>query len=278
MSIGGLLGGLAGAAIGGTPLSIAAGAGIGTLLEGKSGKQAIKNALIGGVAGAVAPGAVRAIYGSGIAGALRGGAQNIMGGFGLGAGAQAPAAQATLTNAGTPLYQQPAAMRNQLPPPPRGGGAFGGIFQNMDPMMKASLALSVAGAMEQPEGLPPLELDTLSDDDVARIRREAMTNLYVDPVTGARYDSPEARDAAIRAREIEGQSYATGGFVEGPGTETSDSIPAMIHQNGSPVQEARLSDGEFVMTGKAVRGAGDGDREAGAARMYELMRQFEQRA
>jgi len=49
------------------------------------------------------------------------------------------------------------------------------------------------------------------------------------------------------------------GQIDGPGTATSDSIPAM------------LSDGEFVMTAKAVRGAGKGDRRAGAKRMYALM-------
>ena len=56
------------------------------------------------------------------------------------------------------------------------------------------------------------------------------------------------------------------GQISGPGTATSDSIPAM------------LSDGEFVMTAKAVRGAGKGDRRAGAKRMYALMNQLEQNA
>jgi hypothetical protein len=56
------------------------------------------------------------------------------------------------------------------------------------------------------------------------------------------------------------------GQINGPGTATSDSIPAM------------LSDGEFVMTAKAVRGAGKGDRRAGAKRMYALMNQLEQNA
>ena len=74
------------------------------------------------------------------------------------------------------------------------------------------------------------------------------------------------------------QMRAMGGFIEGPGTGTSDSIPAMIYQNGGPVQEARLSDGEFVMTADAVRGAGGGNRNKGAARMYELMRQYERMA
>jgi len=53
------------------------------------------------------------------------------------------------------------------------------------------------------------------------------------------------------------------GPIYGPGTETSDDIPAM------------LSDGEFVMTAKAVRGAGDGSREAGMRKMYNMMSQFE---
>jgi hypothetical protein len=57
--------------------------------------------------------------------------------------------------------------------------------------------------------------------------------------------------------------FAAGGEVKGPGTGTSDSVPA------------RLSDGEFVLTAKSVRGAGGGDRNVGAARMYDMMSQLE---
>ena len=70
------------------------------------------------------------------------------------------------------------------------------------------------------------------------------------------------------------------GGISGPGTETSDDVPAM------------LSDGEFVMTGKAVRGAGgfnmdnnggiitltpsgEEDRNKGTDLMYEMMGLFE---
>jgi hypothetical protein len=83
--------------------------------------------------------------------------------------------------------------------------------------------------------------------------------------------------AALRPQMQYGMpmGFAVGGYVEGPGTGTSDSIDAVIMQNGRPVQEALLSDGEFVMTERAVRGAGNGDREKGAAKMYEMMRQFE---
>jgi len=57
-------------------------------------------------------------------------------------------------------------------------------------------------------------------------------------------------------------------LVEGPGTERSDDIPAM------------LSDGEFVMNAKSVRGAdpsGRGNRYAGANNLYNMMRNFEMR-
>ena len=70
---------------------------------------------------------------------------------------------------------------------------------------------------------------------------------------------------------------AMGGMIEGPGTGKSDSIPAAIYQNGGRVQEARLSDGEFVMTADAVKGAGDGNRNKGAAQMYKMMKNFERK-
>ena len=69
-----------------------------------------------------------------------------------------------------------------------------------------------------------------------------------------------------------------GGLLQGPGTGTSDSIPGMIYQGGRPVQQAALSDGEFVFTNKAVKAAGGGSVEKGADMMYELMNKLERRA
>lgn len=86
------------------------------------------------------------------------------------------------------------------------------------------------------------------------------------------------RNPDYRGTALPEYRAAKGGFIEGPGTGTSDSIPAMIYQNGGPVQEARLSDGEFVMTADAVRGAGGGNRAKGAAKMYQMMHQLEGRA
>jgi hypothetical protein len=73
------------------------------------------------------------------------------------------------------------------------------------------------------------------------------------------YETPQYAKSGIL-------NAAVGGAIDGPGTGTSDSIPA------------RLSDGEFVMTAKAVRGAGNGDRKAGAENLYKLMHKFERRA
>ena len=74
------------------------------------------------------------------------------------------------------------------------------------------------------------------------------------------------RNAAGIASLSQGGYPRRTGQISGPGTPTSDDIPAM------------LSDGEFVMTAKAVRGAGDGNRRAGAKKMYALMHQLERNA
>jgi hypothetical protein len=89
-------------------------------------------------------------------------------------------------------------------------------------------------------------------------------------VDQAMLDAAKAQGAGFAAGGI--AALAQGGYprrngqISGPGTEKSDSIPAM------------LSDGEFVMTAKAVRGAGKGSRRAGAKQMYKLMHQLEKNA
>ena len=75
------------------------------------------------------------------------------------------------------------------------------------------------------------------------------------------------------ARNMRSRRYASGGIADlqsggaanGPGTGTSDSIPA------------RLSDGEFVMTAEAVKNMGNGSRQKGTRKMYDLMNNLERR-
>jgi hypothetical protein len=102
-------------------------------------------------------------------------------------------------------------------------------------------------------------------------QREAPANPPVFP--GGGYVAPSIASAPIAPPQYGGFEYPTGimaakagGHISGPGNGTSDSIPA------------RLSDGEFVMTADAVRGAGNGSRMKGARKMYELMHKFERMA
>ena len=48
-------------------------------------------------------------------------------------------------------------------------------------------------------------------------------------------------------------------------------MPEQQHRDAA----AMLSDGEFVMNAKAVRGAGGGDGKQGAKRMYQMIEKFE---
>ena len=73
-------------------------------------------------------------------------------------------------------------------------------------------------------------------------------------------------DGGIAALEMGGTTYPRKtGHISGPGTGTSDSIPAL------------LSDGEFVFTAKAVRAMGQGSRRKGAKKLYSMMKMLEKR-
>jgi len=97
------------------------------------------------------------------------------------------------------------------------------------------------------------------------------SNVVSSPTTTGRSGplSPLPAGLAIDDRNLYGAPklmVAGGGAINGPGTGRSDSIPAM------------LSDGEFVMTAEAVRNAGAGSRDRGAARMYDMMARLERMA
>ena len=121
---------------------------------------------------------------------------------------------------------------------PIGGLATLGLY-GLD---KAGLPIFTVPEQDMGPGMPT-GLDLLNMDP----DRFKFTNFYG--------NNPYYQDRA--------EAKADGGEIVGPGTPTSDSIPAM------------LSDGEFVMNARAVRGAGGGDRKQGAKRMYQMMKKFE---
>jgi hypothetical protein len=115
------------------------------------------------------------------------------------------------------------------------------------------------------------------------IKQAAQDPVQVAQTEGLLYSGPQAAQAAgqaiqaLNSQNNQGTMAAQGlrrggqpthfprktGPINGPGTGTSDSIPAM------------LSDGEFVFTARAVRNAGGGSRRKGARRMYKLMKMLE---
>jgi hypothetical protein len=93
--------------------------------------------------------------------------------------------------------------------------------------------------------------------EYGRRRTQALQQYLYSPFIGTAEPIMAAKGGSIR------EFPRKTGPINGPGTGTSDDIPAM------------LSDGEFVFTAKAVRNAGGGSRRKGAARMYKLMKSLE---
>jgi hypothetical protein len=92
-------------------------------------------------------------------------------------------------------------------------------------------------------GLQP-RMPTLSGGQ-AGPRKPAVTSQYVQGAAMGGAMQPMYAMAYANGGDVAMEDFQRmNGDIDGPGTETSDDIPAM------------LSDGEFVMTGQAVRGAG----------------------
>jgi hypothetical protein len=227
---------------GNAAVTAALGSGIGTLLGGGDIKDAVKNAALAGAAGA---GLGAMSLTSGAAGAA-----------GASAAAQQTAGQAALTKGGVELGVGDMVAKQVASPAARSAAAAEGIGKLLTPG-NLILGSSLLAAAEEPEQL----------EMTAEEREMFRTNER----------NPGYKGQVIPAYDYS-RSYADGGYIQGPGTGRSDSVKAGIFQNGVPVQEARLSDGEFVFTERAVRGLGNGDRSKGAAKMYEMMRQYERMA
>ena len=262
MSLLSAIGGAIGLAIGG-PMGAALGSGIGSLASGGDIKDAITSGIMGFGIGSI-PGvqgfAQSAMGAAGLQGAAGGGGPlaGLFRGAGGGAtgGGGGPLA-GLFGGAGAEGVRQVAqqgAMQQ---------GAQGGLGTFLGSLAQSPLVMASLMEATQPKGpiMTPLQ------------ERQMETGERLPDYRGTA--APDFRYGGTQPRM---QGYAMGGYIEGPGTGTSDSVPAMIYQNGGPVQEAMLSDGEFVMTERAVRGAGGGDRAKGAAKMYEMMSRLERRA
>ena len=251
---------LIGAGIGmyfGGPLGAGFGSGIGTLLGGGSAEDALLAGAMGYAGGSLAQGYVPTAAGPATKG--------IFAPASVGSTSVAKTAATNIATAGPKAFTNKAALTDP--------SIFSGIgkFMSENPLTTAVLGTGalglLAGGEPEEEGFARPE---------TREGRPYETKVR-GPITGVIYNLAnkderlEYNNELLQLREEsfkykDGGEHVGGGEVDGPGTGTSDSVPA------------RLSDGEFVITAKAVRGAGNGDRDIGAARMYDMMGKLESMA
>lgn len=262
-------------------------------LTGRSTTDSLLNAALAGAGGYLAGNTAAAAAGGWQGGAFTSGGGSSLGSSiwsgvgsqGIGSlfqGAPTTGAAGTVTNAAAPVANPGAAAATAAPapatPPPAATpttslaaakaapaaakSGFGGIgdWITANPLPAAgigALALYALSDTEQKDG-------GLSENSAFR----GPTSRQLMEQNPARYQFNTARFLPSGAGNPPYYPVAAraGGHISGPGTEKSDSIPAL------------LSDGEFVLTAKAVRGVGDGDRMAGARKLYKMMRDFERRA
>ena len=252
---------------GGPVLGSAIGGGLGSLVAGRSPQEALKFAALSG---------------------LTGGALSKFGGLqaGQGLGGLLPKATAVPANvlqaagSGNPVVLKDAIMKGAVQKP----SVLGSIvnFAKANPLKTAGAVLglgALSGAGEEEKKKSQFEdvygtMDPLRDLDDAGMGG-------VTTVPFSQY-GPNLLNRAMGG-EINGLKQIglnKGGFprkngkIAGPGTETSDDIPAM------------LSDGEFVINAKTVRGlgramGGEGTKESrdrGSKFLYSLQRKYGNRA
>ena len=252
---------------GGPVLGSAIGGGLGSLVAGRSPQEALRFAALSGLTGGALSkfGGLQA--GQGLGGLFRSAPGQTLGAAGSGL---APGSTGALTQ----------AVAAQAPKQ----SVLGSIvnFAKANPLKTASAVLglgALAGAGEEEKKRSQFEdvygtMDPLRDLDDAGIGG-------VTTVPFSQY-GPNLLNRAMGG-EINGLKQIglnKGGFprkngkIAGPGTETSDDIPAM------------LSDGEFVINAKTVRGlgramGGEGTKESrdrGSKFLYSLQRKYGDRA
>ena len=245
------------------PLGASIGAGLGSAIRGDNPANIATSALMGYGLGALG-GSMGLVGGQGL-GALGSSAKAAVGlgqGASAGVGGSSAFARPALGQAAKDAVAREAASQGLL--------SQAGQFIKNNPLTAGALGLGAVGALsameDEEEGVAIP--DAVEPGSIAPLDASQPGVSFFDPATG----SYGAAAPTYRSLKDGGFPRKTG-QISGPGTEKSDDIPAM------------LSDGEFVMTAKAVRGLGalngakKGDkleqRRRGAKQMYDMMDKFE---
>ena len=257
-----IIGGVVGGFVGG-PMGASIGAGLGTAVQGGDATQIATNAMLGYGIGSLGGMALKSsgigfgklglqtasqMIPSGVAGIA-----NAPGGF---SGANALKASKAAASANSPSFLSSV-----------------GNFAKDNKLLTGALGLGALGALGS--SMEDEEESTMTAPPTPGSRG----SLNTDPAQVTYYDKTLGRYGAASPTLADGGDVnfpRKEKLVEGPGTEKSDDIPAM------------LSDGEFVMTSAAVRGLGTlngaqkddklEQRRKGAQLMQDMMKKFEKRA
>ena len=138
----------------------------------------------------------------------------------------------------------------------------GGLSSYTRPSVLESPIVPTPSYANIPTGAPSVNIPTGISNQPSGVNQPYnVAGLYGVPLIYGPDGLPRnyAKGGAAKSTEFPRKN----GPINGPGTGTSDDIPAM------------LSDGEFVFTARSVRNAGGGSRRKGAARMYKLMKMLE---
>jgi hypothetical protein len=266
-----LIGTAAGFYFGG-PLGASIGSGIGSLAGGKSVNDALTNAALAyGVSSFVSPSMMQNPQATGAFGSnslqqslYKPAATSI-----ANVGGVAPAELADITGAqvesGGSMFDSALDFMgdNKFLTASVGSGILGALAGSPEEE-EAAKERAYAGGEAHKVAYQGVEYDLRNPDDIRAYKEAKMETQRPD----FKYDVESVYAKHGGAMYEHGEEHPANpgdytGEVAGAGTGTSDSVPAW------------LSDGEFVLTAKAVKGAGGGDRDIGAARMYDMMAELE---
>jgi len=266
------------------------GSGIASLAAGADPKQALLSGLTGGIASGIMPGVFGAAGKGAEAAVARGAGAGGGAGAGVGASGANMAAntiaqetartatgvgagkltQGAIRGAGAGGFDPMKALKltqsmfpnqgQQAAPAPgnllMNSGGGGGVssaeaIQRFSRMQPGDFRFSTPPQQVQPIGDPsmqsnfqriPLQPLRFREGGLASIAAQEMQQRGL-----SRLPNLGNREEAYRMAQ---QEFARGGYIEGPGTVTSDEIPGTIYQDGQPVGEIMVSNGEVVLSGK----------------------------
>ena len=248
-----------GPALGGA-LGSGLGAGIGSLVGGRSPQESLRNALLGGAAGFGATKFLGMTPGAGLSGLL---------------GRTAPILGTGTTGGAASSGLIPGTAGKLTVKAPQGLNALqkAATFVKTRPLTSAAILAGATGLMGSEQEQKDSEMMPGVFGTVDPFKNlGAATTMPVTTIPFSQYGPNliNRRDGGIIGLSEGGNFPRKNGKIAGPGTETSDDIPAM------------LSDGEFVINARTVRGLGqamggkgkEDTRDRGSKFLYSLQEKY----